>query len=677
MAALAIRSRHIHCMIGSPSVLGAHSCVTTGKILTTDAPLADSRSQSPMPAKLSEKEVLKRFADIHGTEYDYSRVHYASTHVPVEIVCRTHGNFWQSPSAHIAQKQGCPKCSRGKASKKRRIPFSEFEQRAQRLHADAFTYHEKHYHGLQRDTLIICKAHSRTFRQRPAVHLMGCTGCTECVAHKLRVPRLSKKEWRRRIFAAHGNTYRYEQFGDTLKSHDKITITCRRHGRFLQPLGRHADGAGCPQCAGVTPLGLGAAEAIGAKYGVTLLSTKYKNYSDPLLWQCAHGHKWKYSLGTAKDRGLFCPECIGGRYFGEELVRAYFELVFSMKFPNSFPSWGRGLQLDGYCDSLDLAFEHHGRQHFTFVRRYHRTENGYLAQRRRDVQKRRLCKKHGVRLLEISSVPDQTALDALPLQIDNWCQRHSLPQHRSAASINADELDLTIKQKALGRLRDVAIVKGGRLVSRKYLGAAAKHEWECSNGHRWQAIPSSVAPMATAKKGTWCPYCAGNSKLNLKEASEIAHKHGGECLSRNYHNMHTQMKWRCREGHQWLANFDSIKHNGSWCPRCSGRKSLEDCHQIASRKGGRFVSKTYVRETATLTWECGECLCRFRLSLKAVQGDRWCPRCHPPRDVASEVNVAVMERGGRVVSRSRHTESGVILPSVPMIGETPAFPLLE
>ena len=183
-----------------------------------------------MPAKLSQDEVLKRFADIHGTEYDYSRVQYSSTHVPVEIVCRTHGSFWQSPSAHISQKQGCPKCGRVTTSKKRRTPFAEFEKRAQKLHAKAFTYSEEHYHGLQKATPITCKAHKRTFWQKPAVHLMGCTGCSECVAHKLRAPRLSRKEWQRRILAAHGNTYRYEQLGDTLRSNDKITIICRRHG---------------------------------------------------------------------------------------------------------------------------------------------------------------------------------------------------------------------------------------------------------------------------------------------------------------------------------------------------------------------------------------------------------------------------------------------------------------
>lgn len=46
----------------------------------------------------------------HGDLYDYSRVNYITSHIPVEIVCKKHGPFWQKPIKHIQGGQGCPKC---------------------------------------------------------------------------------------------------------------------------------------------------------------------------------------------------------------------------------------------------------------------------------------------------------------------------------------------------------------------------------------------------------------------------------------------------------------------------------------------------------------------------------------------------------------------------------------
>lgn len=55
------------------------------------------------------------FADkakaIHGNKFDYSKVNYVSRLVKVEIVCRTHGSFFQSPSDHLRGK-GCAACAK-------------------------------------------------------------------------------------------------------------------------------------------------------------------------------------------------------------------------------------------------------------------------------------------------------------------------------------------------------------------------------------------------------------------------------------------------------------------------------------------------------------------------------------------------------------------------------------
>ena len=54
---------------------------------------------------------------IHGDNYDYSEVEYINCKVKVCIKCLYHGNFYQTPDAHLNQKQGCPRCSKAGYSK--------------------------------------------------------------------------------------------------------------------------------------------------------------------------------------------------------------------------------------------------------------------------------------------------------------------------------------------------------------------------------------------------------------------------------------------------------------------------------------------------------------------------------------------------------------------------------
>jgi very-short-patch-repair endonuclease len=46
----------------------------------------------------------------HGDLYDYSKVEYKTNKVKVEIICNTHGSFFQTPKNHCIGKQGCNKC---------------------------------------------------------------------------------------------------------------------------------------------------------------------------------------------------------------------------------------------------------------------------------------------------------------------------------------------------------------------------------------------------------------------------------------------------------------------------------------------------------------------------------------------------------------------------------------
>ena len=43
--------------------------------------------------------------------YDYSKVEYINAKTKICIICKIHGEFWQTPSNHLMGKNGCQECN--------------------------------------------------------------------------------------------------------------------------------------------------------------------------------------------------------------------------------------------------------------------------------------------------------------------------------------------------------------------------------------------------------------------------------------------------------------------------------------------------------------------------------------------------------------------------------------
>jgi len=63
---------------------------------------------------LSTEQFIERAKQIHFDLYDYHLVNYINIHTKVKIICKEHGEFFQTPNKHIVQKHGCPKCKSSK-----------------------------------------------------------------------------------------------------------------------------------------------------------------------------------------------------------------------------------------------------------------------------------------------------------------------------------------------------------------------------------------------------------------------------------------------------------------------------------------------------------------------------------------------------------------------------------
>jgi hypothetical protein len=65
---------------------------------------------------ITNNEFISRCKEIHKNKYDYSFTNYKHSRIKIMITCPEHGNFLQTPDAHL-QGQGCMKCIRNDFSR--------------------------------------------------------------------------------------------------------------------------------------------------------------------------------------------------------------------------------------------------------------------------------------------------------------------------------------------------------------------------------------------------------------------------------------------------------------------------------------------------------------------------------------------------------------------------------
>jgi len=348
------------------------------------------------------------------------------------------------------------------------------------------------------------------------------------------------------------------------------------------------------------------AHNLAENHGGQCLSAVY-SWEHKLTWKCADGHIWRANFHNV-NAGTWCPSCTW--YFNEEKCRYVLQSVFKKPFPKSRSAIS-GYEIDGYCEELKIAFEYHGRQHYTHIKHFHKTDYEFNKQIKRDETVRIKCLKKGIRLIEIPYYITNSDDDLVTYigkyfskkPVVDWCVFYN----------NLSQLK---------KLRDLAMRQGGTLITDKYMGTKTPLTWECSKKHQWSAAPISI------KHGSWCPVCANNLPKTIIDAQKVASSRNGECLSLDYKNNRTKLKWKCNKGHTWDATFDNIVTRMSWCPICSGthKLSIKEMDLIAQNRGGKCVSTSYINNSSKLRWECSKGH-EWEATPAHVKRGTWCPQC--------------------------------------------------
>ena len=186
--------------------------------------------------KLTTEEFIKRARRVHGDKYDYSKVEYVGNHDNVCIICPKHGEFMQTPHAHL-NGQGCPVCGGTK-----KMTTEEFIKRAREKHGDKYDYSRAEYVNAHAKLCIVCPEHGE-FWQAPHKHLQN-QGCPVCGVKK---KTSNREEFIKKAIEVHGDKYDYSRvvYVNAMK---KICIVCPIHGEFWQRPQEHLYNNGCPYC---------------------------------------------------------------------------------------------------------------------------------------------------------------------------------------------------------------------------------------------------------------------------------------------------------------------------------------------------------------------------------------------------------------------------------------------
>ena len=344
--------------------------------------------------RMNRETFLEKSFKVHGDTFIYLD-DYVNSKTLIKMVCKKCDyEFSRLPQNHLDGDR-CGNCTGV-----RRKTHEEFLAEADEIHNGKYTYLTE-YVNAKAKMKIQCGGCGDVFEQAPNTHLYG-SGCTFC-NKGMRTHDLFERDARE----VHGDKYSYLTKFVIIR--EKIKILCNLCGHIFYQLPRgHLLGKGCMECGGCRKLTnyeflKRSQEIHGDKF---IYLDEYVNGVTPIRIECKScGHKFSQK-GSKHLEGIGCFGCNiskSERLFYTALKKTQGENIqVERNYKANWllnPETRHSLELDFYFPKLKLAFEVQGLQHYKSIEYFGglKTLEGI---QRRDRIKKKLCKDHGVTLIE-------------------------------------------------------------------------------------------------------------------------------------------------------------------------------------------------------------------------------------------------------------------------------------
>lgn len=355
------------------------------------------------------RNFLEKAKKKHGDRYDYSNIQYVNCSTPVEIICRKHGVFYQTPVGHIAG-YGCQKCGRENVVNCLSYNTNKFIINAKTIHGNRYDYSKVKYINCHTKVIIGCDEHGQ-FLMAPRNHVNQKQGCPKCaIIHVHNEIRLTNEEFIEKAHIVHGNKYYYNLVNYT-HSKGKIEIICPIHGIFSQTANGHLNGKGCYECSPTKKLTqqefLDRAKQIhGKKYSYA--KTKYIDIISTIIITCPKHGDFPTTAHSHLNSSSGCPHCLESK--GEMRIRNILDKHnITYKAQWKFKSRDvRKMKFDFvvWFNKTIFIIEYQGRQHYlphawgsdkSMVMKI----NNLRKVQSRDMRKCRWCQDKGLQFIAI------------------------------------------------------------------------------------------------------------------------------------------------------------------------------------------------------------------------------------------------------------------------------------
>lgn len=360
-----------------------------------------------------------------------------------------------------------------------------------------------------------------------------------------------------------------------------------------------------------------------SRFGGTCLSKEYINLLSPLEWRCEKGHTWDADFQVIKQGG-WCPACRLQKDKAEQLER----------LKNIAKEHGGECLSEIYINNKTRVQLKCKDDHLWMTRPQDLKEGKwcpYCQKSQENKEKLEVLKKvareKGGKCLSEEYITNNIKLQFECAEEHRWLMTpHSIKSGQWCPKCGITRRTVS-RRSPIEMFKNHAIKKGGKLLSDNYVNVHTKLLWQCEQGHQWSATGSIVIHA-----NSWCPYCQGMYR-DIHDMQLFAEKKGGKCLSEEYINSSTKLKWECSKGHVWLSAPYNIFSN-CWCPTCGyevatekQRDSIEIYQKIAIEKGGKLLSDEYTNNRTPLRWQCEKGHQWNARPANVRHLKSWCPYC--------------------------------------------------